>query len=142
MTVNHKRHCNNARLLVLTVFFSVFEPSCSFLHSGISAPSFGCSNFESRQRRHVDVQHNLPLAAASTSLETYHHKDFKLTYLYKPPAPGRENDDPIVMIHPVGVGLSSWFWARVMESYKDNPPMYAPDLIGCGMDHGADPPVS
>ena len=25
-----------------------------------------------------------------------------------------------------------------METYEDNPPIYAPDLIGCGIDHGAD----
>ncbi|KAL3936273.1 MAG: hypothetical protein SGBAC_008381, partial [Bacillariaceae sp.] len=45
------------------------------------------------------------------------------------------------MIHPVGVGLSSWFWTPLMESFdkSSNPPMYAPDLIGCGLDHGADP---
>lgn len=26
-----------------------------------------------------------------------------------------------------------------MESFESNPSMYAPDLIGCGLDHGADP---
>jgi len=61
-----------------------------------------------------------------------------MTYLHKKAAPGRENDDPIIMLHPVGVGLSSWFWTRAMESFDNNPPIYAPDLIGCGLDHGAD----
>eukprot|EP00571_Detonula_confervacea_P014235 CAMPEP_0172297428 /NCGR_PEP_ID=MMETSP1058-20130122/453_1 /TAXON_ID=83371 /ORGANISM="Detonula confervacea, Strain CCMP 353" /LENGTH=372 /DNA_ID=CAMNT_0013006581 /DNA_START=524 /DNA_END=1642 /DNA_ORIENTATION=+ len=71
------------------------------------------------------------------SVENYQHKSFKLTYLYKRAAPGRENDRPIILIHPIGIGLSSWFWKRVMESYNDNPPIFAPDLIGCGLDHGA-----
>ena len=71
-------------------------------------------------------------------LQQYTHKTFNLTYLYKEAAPGREKDKPIILIHPVGIGLSSWFWKRLMESYNDNPPIYAPDLIGCGIDHGAD----
>jgi len=73
------------------------------------------------------------------SIGSYRHKDFELTYLYKEAAPGREGDRPIILIHPVGIGLSSWFWEKLMESYsEDNPPIYAPDLIGCGLDHGAD----
>eukprot|EP00980_Cylindrotheca_fusiformis_P031741 scaffold26892_cov132-Cylindrotheca_fusiformis.AAC.1 len=73
-------------------------------------------------------------------IEEYRHKNFpKLTYLYKKPAPGRENDKPIILIHPVGVGLSSWFWMKLLEGFEDNPPIYAPDLIGCGLNHGADP---
>lgn len=71
-------------------------------------------------------------------LQRYNHKSFNLTYLYKEAAPGREKDRPIILIHPVGIGLSSWFWKRLMDSYEDNPPIYAPDLIGCGIDHGAD----
>jgi len=73
------------------------------------------------------------------SIERYEHNTFKnLTYLYKKPAPGRENAKPIILIHPVGIGLSSWFWKKVMNDYHDNPPIYAPDLIGCGIHHGAD----
>ncbi len=78
-------------------------------------------------------------SASSVSVEKYQHDGYDLTYLYKPAAPGRENDPPLVLIHPVGVGISSWFWSRMMESYDDNPAIYAPDLIGCGIDHGADP---
>jgi len=101
------------------------------------------------------------------SVESYEHKTFKkLTYLYKKASPGREGDRPIILIHPVGIGLSSWFWKKVMmmqmqsfttNSEEDecnndytnrtnnssnnsngNPPIYAPDLIGCGIDHGGD----
>jgi len=76
--------------------------------------------------------------ADALSIENYQHKSFKLTYLYKRAAPGRENDRPIILIHPIGIGISSWFWKKVMESYTDSPAIYAPDLIGCGIEHGAD----
>ena len=42
---------------------------------------------------------------------------------------------PLLLIHPVGVGLSSRFWDRFIRSWhKDNPEtvLLAPDLIGCG----------
>ena len=68
----------------------------------------------------------------------YKHKHWNLTYLYKQPAPGREKDPPIILVHPVGVGISSWFYKKLMLEYTDNPPLYAPDLIGCGLGHGAD----
>lgn len=72
------------------------------------------------------------------SVEKYNHKDWELTYLFKEAAPGRENDSPIILVHPVGVGISSWFYTRLMTEFTDNPPIYAPDLIGCGLAHGAD----
>mmetsp|Transcript_14588 Transcript_14588/g.17749 ORF Transcript_14588/g.17749 Transcript_14588/m.17749 type:complete len:384 (-) Transcript_14588:162-1313(-) len=76
------------------------------------------------------------------SIHKYKHKQWDLTYLYKPPSPGSENKSPIVLIHPVGVGISSWFWTKVMKEYGEsikggNPPIYAVDLIGCGLEHGA-----
>lgn len=70
------------------------------------------------------------------SIEKYQHKTFNLTYLYKKASPGRENDRPLILIHPIGIGLSSWFWIKVLESYNGNPAIYAPDLIGCGINHG------
>lgn len=135
---NSLRPRNQSRLLYLTILFAILDLSCCFLHPGVTFPNFGCSGIESR---HHALVGNYPSSstADSISLEKYQHKNFNLTYLYKKAAPGRENDDPIVMIHPVGVGLSSWFWIRVMQSYENNPPMYAPDLIGCGIDHGSDP---
>lgn len=75
----------------------------------------------------------------SISIESYQHKDWKCTYLYKPPSPGYESSPPLLLIHPVGIGISSWFWRRFMEEYQeDGPAMYAIDLIGCGLEHGAD----
>ena len=86
------------------------------------------------QAQETPTQLDTPIALGS-----YTHKNRKLTYLFKEAAPGRENEPPIILIHPVGVGISSWFWMRLMEAYEDNPAIYAPDLIGCGLNHGADP---
>ena len=78
----------------------------------------------------------------SITVRKYQHKNkWNLTYLYKAPSPGNEKCSPIIFVHPVGIGLSSWFWTNVMSEFgKDedgNPPMYAVDLIGCGLEHGS-----
>ncbi len=42
---------------------------------------------------------------------------------------------PLLLIHPVGVGLSSRFWDRFILRWKEDDPetvLLAPDLIGCG----------
>ncbi|CAJ1931395.1 unnamed protein product [Cylindrotheca closterium] len=136
----------NARGLTLIVSFILLDISSCFL------PTKDCVQFlndvsyryplpntKTSAHRSGRINHHTCRLAASISSEQYQHKDFKLTYLYKKAAPGREKDDPIIMVHPVGVGLSSWFWIRAMESFENNPPIYAPDLIGCGLEHGADP---
>ena len=53
----------------------------------------------------------------SFSIRKYKHKRWNLAYLYKPPSPGNESKPPVVLIHPVGVGLSSWFWVKIMKEY-------------------------
>lgn len=70
-------------------------------------------------------------------LKSYNNDGYKLTYLYKPSSPKYRNEAPLLLIHPVGIGMSSWFWERFMEQ-EDSPEMYAVDLIGCGLAHGAD----
>ena len=42
---------------------------------------------------------------------------------------------PLLLIHPVGVGLSSRFWERFIRRWHEDDPegvLLAPDLIGCG----------
>mmetsp|Transcript_32903 Transcript_32903/g.45924 ORF Transcript_32903/g.45924 Transcript_32903/m.45924 type:complete len:414 (+) Transcript_32903:104-1345(+) len=42
---------------------------------------------------------------------------------------------PLLLVHPVGVGLGKWFWRRFIESFHRRYPehdIYAPDLPGCG----------
>ena len=86
--------------------------------------------------KHEQFQLMQTTSNSNISIEKYQHKTFNLTYLYKKASPGRENDRPLLLIHPIGVGLSSWFYIKVLESYKNNPAIYAPDLIGCGINHG------
>jgi pimeloyl-ACP methyl ester carboxylesterase len=79
-----------------------------------------------------------PVPSPSVSIKSYQHKDWKLTYRYKPASPGFEDESPLLLIHPVGIGLSSWFWERVMDAWT-GPAVYAPNLIGCGVQEGSDP---
>ncbi|MEB3262756.1 MAG: alpha/beta hydrolase [Synechococcus sp.] len=42
---------------------------------------------------------------------------------------------PLLLIHPIGVGLSSRFWDRFIRCWKASDPtaeLLAPDLLGCG----------
>jgi pimeloyl-ACP methyl ester carboxylesterase len=45
------------------------------------------------------------------------------------------NSIPLVLLHPIGVGLSRYFWHRFCGEWRqsgyDNP-IYNPDLLGCG----------
>ena len=41
------------------------------------------------------------------------------------------------MIHPVGIGMSSWFWERTKDAFQ-GPALLAPNLIGCGISEGSD----
>jgi pimeloyl-ACP methyl ester carboxylesterase len=77
--------------------------------------------------------------AATSFLRKYEHDGWNLTYLYKPATSKRyQNEPPLLLVHPVGIGISSWFWERFMEAWQDGPALYAVDLIGCGAQHGAD----
>jgi pimeloyl-ACP methyl ester carboxylesterase len=71
------------------------------------------------------------------SVESYEHNGWNLTYRYKPASKGYEKKTAILLIHPVGIGLSSWFWERVMKEWT-GPDVYAPNLIGCGIQDGSD----
>lgn len=45
------------------------------------------------------------------------------------------NDPALLLIHPIGVGLSSRFWDRFIQCWQRESPgteLLAPDLIGCG----------
>ena len=42
---------------------------------------------------------------------------------------------PLVLIHPIGVGLSRRFWDRFCQTWQEKEqiqPLYRPDLLGCG----------
>jgi hypothetical protein len=90
----------------------------------------------SRMARHV-VASPTQLPPSGFSREFYDYDGWKLTYRYKAAEKGFEKDSPILLIHPVGIGLSSWFWELFMDSWR-GPAVYAVDLIGCGIAEGGD----
>mmetsp|Transcript_11668 Transcript_11668/g.25192 ORF Transcript_11668/g.25192 Transcript_11668/m.25192 type:complete len:437 (-) Transcript_11668:28-1338(-) len=180
LTVNRGRHrCNATILLCLfsMLLAVMLQRNCATEAFILSNPSGHINNWHHplTLKSSLSETENVQVANVNNdnddidddmsyhgdiSVESYEHKTFKkLTYLYKKASPGREGDRPIILIHPVGIGLSSWFWKKVMMqsfttnsedefgndySYNNsriksgNPPIYAPDLIGCGIDHGGD----
>jgi pimeloyl-ACP methyl ester carboxylesterase len=69
-----------------------------------------------------------PVAEA---IDYYEHDGWRLAFRHKPAAPGREADPPLLLVHPVGIGLSGWFWDRFIDAWQGGE-LFAPDLIGCG----------
>lgn len=48
---------------------------------------------------------------------------------------GDANTTPLLLIHPIGVGLSRRFWDRFIQAWQTAEPnslIYNPDLLGCG----------
>lgn len=68
----------------------------------------------------------------------YQYKEWNLTYRYKLPPLGAPYQAPILLIHPVGIGLASWFWEKFMEDWNGDSAVYAVDLVGCGIADGGD----
>lgn len=80
------------------------------------------------------------------STKYYTYNGWKLSYQHKEPT-SRSNSmnifqkkspkkPPLLLIHPVGIGLSSWFWDRLIECWDGE--VFAPDLIGCSRDENCD----
>ena len=73
----------------------------------------------------------------SACIKTYEHDGWTLSYRFQPASRGYEREKPVVLVHPVGIGINSWFWDRFLENWE-GPAAYAPDLIGCGIANGGD----
>ena len=71
-------------------------------------------------------------AVPGGTYETYEHDGWTCAYRHKAGC-----EPPVVLLHPVGIGLSSWFWTRVMNELPNE--VYAPDFIGCGRSDAWDP---
>ena len=71
------------------------------------------------------------------TVERYGYDGWNLTYRYRPATPGHESDEPLILIHPVGIGCSAWIWTKMMEEWQGGA-FYAPNLIGCGLEDGND----
>ena len=62
---------------------------------------------------------------------TFSYGGFTCAYRRKPAASGFEDARPILLVHPVGIGLASWFWDRFLDAHT-GAEVFVPDLIGCG----------
>lgn len=67
-----------------------------------------------------------------TQTDSYTFKGYECVYdIYNP----ESNQTPLLLIHPIGVGLSRQFWERFCNQWYETGqtnPIYNPDLLGCG----------
>jgi len=99
-----------------------------------------------------------------SSLEYYEYDGWNLSYRTISSSDDDDDDDchqhdkerisspttnhNVLLIHPVGIGISSWFWEPFLSSISDmennnnnqisKAHYYAPNLIGCGTSEGSD----
>jgi len=65
------------------------------------------------------------------NIEAYTWQQYRCTYEYH----SGQDHLPILLIHPLGVGLSRWFWHRFCHEFRRQGfqnSIYNPDLLGCG----------
>jgi pimeloyl-ACP methyl ester carboxylesterase len=75
-------------------------------------------------------------AEAASTIQTFTFsagggQEFECAFRRLPARSGREGDPPLLLVHPVGIGLSSWFWDKLLKEWKGGE-VFAADLIGCG----------
>lgn len=78
----------------------------------------------------------------------YTWKNYRCAYeVHTPNHPNIDECIPLLLIHPIGVGLSRHFWQRFCKEWLKTGrcnPIYNPDLLGCGeseMPHVAYAPI-
>ena len=85
--------------------------------------------------RRVLVRTSNRIAMTSSSADISHgeytYGTFKCAFLRKAAAKGFESSPPLLLVHPVGIGLSSWFWRKFLDEWEGGE-VFAVDLIGCG----------
>jgi pimeloyl-ACP methyl ester carboxylesterase len=65
----------------------------------------------------------------------YTWKNYRCSYSIHQPTPSTEKEIPLLLVHPIGVGLSRHFWQRFCNQWEQigcRNPIYNPDLLGCG----------
>ena len=74
--------------------------------------------------------------AEISSTQFYTWKNYRCAYEHYSPDVGEDrHSTPLLLIHPIGVGLSRQFWHRFCDDWYKNghtDPIYNPDLLGCG----------
>ena len=70
-------------------------------------------------------------------MKTYTWKDYRCRYEEVSSEKDVGNHSPaLLLVHPIGVGLSNQFWSPFIEQWVHSPAVhntiYSPDLLGCG----------
>jgi len=104
-----------------------------FPKSNLSAAS-STPNFDSNLSTSADTSNQKRF---KISTKTYEYDGWTLSYKHKEWDPNysiehKEIPPSLLLIHPVGIGLSNWFWDRVFDLWEGE--VYAPNLIGCARD--------
>ena len=70
----------------------------------------------------------------TNSSQFYSWQNFRCAYTIFGNQEASTTASPLVLIHPIGVGLSGKFWLRFTEKLllQNNLTIYNPDLLGCG----------
>ncbi|MGE5660103.1 MAG: alpha/beta fold hydrolase [Actinomycetota bacterium] len=85
---------------------------------------------------------NPPAKTIPTS-QFYQWINYQCAYQVYNPVPAANDSIPLVLIHPIGVGLSKAFWQRFCQTWYETGhrnPIYNPDLLGCG--ESEKPPIA
>lgn len=71
---------------------------------------------------------------SSKNRDFYTWKGYRCAYEYYPSLQENDVDIPLLLLHPIGVGLSGKFWHRFCSEWRRNlsNSIYNPDLLGCG----------
>ncbi len=72
---------------------------------------------------------------SSNNREFYTWKGYNCAYEYYPGRGTQTSNIPLLLLHPIGVGLSNNFWHRFCSEWRTrnfSNPIYNPDLLGCG----------
>lgn len=68
-------------------------------------------------------------------MKLYKWHGYCCTYDQHTPPQGETSGTPLLLIHPIGVGLARWFWQRFITQWYavgHQNMIYNPDLLGCG----------
>ncbi|MBH8553613.1 alpha/beta hydrolase [Nostocaceae cyanobacterium CENA357] len=79
------------------------------------------------------VANTLNLTASPTQFYTW--QNYRCAYELHQPTNSTHEGIPLLLIHPIGVGLSRQFWQRFCGKWYSTGyrnPIYNPDLLGCG----------
>jgi len=78
---------------------------------------------------HVGGGAAFPGGAAAVSTRTYDYDGWICSYRHRA---GNPELAPLLLLHPVGIGLGAWFWDRLLEQDVGGREVFAPDFVGCG----------